>query len=86
MQENGGRKYVNEMCNVSWILLGSKTKWSRSGVLGESKTGKCKKMWDENMLMKRVTQAGFNLDDWEVEFWVKVKQANARKYGTKICS
>ena len=41
------------------------------------------------MLIKCVTQAkfylGVKLDDREVEFWVKVKQANARKWGTKIC-
>ena len=84
MQENMGRKYVHKMCNASWILLG----WLGSGVLGESKTGKCKKMRDENMLMKRVTQAGFylgvKLDDREVEFWVRVNQANTRKWGTKI--
>ena len=57
-----GRKYVNKMCNESCILL-----W-----LSESKIGKCKKIRDENILIKWVTKAefylGVKLNDREVEF------------------
>ena len=56
--------------------------------MGESKTGNCRKIGDENMLIKYVTKSEFYLgakpNDSKVEFWVRVKQANVRKWGTKI--